>query len=113
MFEQAKIFMRLICEGANCPTRPKEGVLDAWATPKPPPSEEVDNFHAELNELAQKLDLNYDPLDISSVPWIPAVARPRTESNFERRKRISDLVVGPQGKSFSRAPYARSMLLLR
>jgi hypothetical protein len=70
IFKQAQIFWSFICEGANCPTKPESGMLDDWATP-------IDWDMPELNDLAQRLDLNYDPVTIDSVPWMQHVVSPR------------------------------------
>jgi hypothetical protein len=84
IFKQTKIFMTFLCEGANCPTKPESGILDDWATP-------IDTKNEELNELAQKMDLNYDPADVDSVPWMKRVA------TSEEATRDSDLSHLPQG----------------
>jgi hypothetical protein len=67
ILKQVKIFLTFLCEGANSPTKPATGILPDWATPTNTASD-------ELNELAQKLDLNYDPANIETVPWMRRVS---------------------------------------
>jgi hypothetical protein len=74
IFKQAHIFFSFLSEGANCPPKPGEGMLDDWATP-------TDWDMPELNEMAQRLDLNYDPIPIGSVPWMQHASSPQGDSN--------------------------------